>query len=461
MKIKKDEALKAARHELIRRGEFDWLMHEGQRELAGFFEKGTSTITVFNCPRRFGKSYFMVLLAIKYAYKKANSQIRVAAPTAKQIRSIFVPLINQILSHFPNDRMPLHANNTWTFSNGSKIILAGADYKEGDALRGVASDLILVDEAGFTKNLRYLVQDILLPQTLTTGGRVILASTPPKSIDHPFSREYIPRAVSENAYIKKTIYDNPLISQSTLNKYIEECGGTETDTFKREYLCELISDTSALIIPEFKLDQHVKKDPVPPYYKAYVGCDFGLKDFTAIIFGYFDFTRQVLVIQDEYIANYKTTEEIGKAIKEREAQLWKPGQEVERLGDNELQILWDLHRTHGISIKPAMKYDKEAAIAAVRDQFSRGGIEVWPNCKNLIHQLLSGIWNTKRTTFERSESVGHCDAIDALVYLNRHIRRRDNPNPAAKFSHHTHYIPPKPKGDHSEWGKVFKIKGKA
>ncbi len=452
-------AILAAKHALIRKGKFDWLLHEGQKELTRFFDTNGARITVLNCPRRFGKSFWIVQTAIKHAMLNAKSQVRVAAPTQKQIKSIFIPLVDQILNQFPKDLQPEHSNGTWTFKNGSKIILAGADYKEGDALRGVASDLILVDEAGFTKNLKYLVQDILLPQTITTNGRVILASTPPKSMDHDFSNTYIPRAVAENAYLKRTLFDNPMITPEKRAEIIIECGGEDTDTWKREYMCELISDSSALIIPEFRADIHIKQNPMPHFFKPYVGCDFGLKDFTAIVFGYFDFNRQTLVIQDEFIANYQTIEQIGEAIKKTEERLWKGTKfPPDRFGDNELQTLWDLARTHGLSIKPALKYDKETAISSLRTCFQSNKIEIWPACKKLIHQLQNGTWNDKRSTFERSESTGHCDAIDALIYLNRHIRRRDNPFPTQTYSHQTLFIP-KEKKDHGEWGKVFRLKG--
>jgi hypothetical protein len=459
MAVNKDAVKLAAKHTLIRRGQIDWLLHRGQKELTEFFDHNKARISVFNCPRRFGKSYWIVWLAIRHAIKNPGSQIRVAAPTQKQIRSIFVPLVDQILAQFPIEIQPEHANGTWAFTNGSKVILAGADYKEGDALRGVASDLILVDEAGFTKNLGYLVQDILLPQTITTNGRVVLASTPPKSMDHDFSNTYIRRAVADNAYLKRTIFDNPMITEAKRAEIIIECGGEDTDTWKREYMCELISDSSALIIPEFRADIHIQKHPVPHFFRPYVGADFGLKDFTAVLFGYFDFNRQVLVIQDEFIANYQTVQQIGDGIKRIENELWpKHNLEPIRVGDNELQTLWDLARVHGIHIKPAMKLDKETAISSLRTGIQSNKIEIWPNCKNLIHQLQNGTWNDRRTTFERSETTGHCDAIDALIYLYRHLKRRENPFPVQTYSHQTHFVP-KEKPDIGEWGKIFKLKG--
>ena len=61
----------------------------------------------------------------------------------------------------------------------------------------------------------------------------------------------------------------------------------------------------------------------------------------------------------------------------------------------------------------------------------------------LIEHLRNAIWNTNRTTFERSEKHGHYDAVDALKYLVRVVDWRKNPTPAILpgVFRHTHIIP--------------------
>lgn len=461
IKSKEDRQILLAKQELIRRGNLSWRLHEGQLDLSKGWKESKHTITVWNCARRFGKSYELLNEAVEFCLNNPGAQVRYAAATQKQVKTIIVPLIDDLLSLFPIDCMPLHANGIWTFPNRAKLILAAADYKDGDALRGVASDLVVVDEAGFVKKLKYLVQDILLPQLLTTNGRLIMASTPPRSIAHEFV-EYVQLAVKDNSYSKKTIYDNPRLSTFQIEEVIRQCGGKDSDTFKREYMCELISDSSARIIPEFDEKQHVRKVQIPVYYQQYVGADFGLKDYTAILFGYLDFTRQKLVIQDEQVFNYKTTQEMAEAVKAVEERLWKDHtRQAIRIGDNELQTLWDLQAQYKLTFKPAVKYDKEAAIAQLRDGFVHGRIEVWPNCKNLIHQLNNGVWNEARSSFERNDSLGHCDAIDALIYMYRHINWRLNPIPEVHPNKHIQFIPtekPNSKEGLDAWRKIFKVK---
>jgi len=38
-----------------------------------------------------------------------------------------------------------------------------------------------------------------------------------------------------------------------------------------------------------------------------------------------------------------------------------------------------------------------------------------------------GIWNDARTQFARTKALGHCDAVDALLYMVRNVDRTNNP----------------------------------
>lgn len=459
MALSKEQAKLLAREELVRRGDLSWLLHPGQQALAKRFYATDGKVTVWNCSRRFGKSYMLVVLALEQCLRKKGMQVRFATSTQKQIASIFEPLMDQILLHFPKDCLPSKNQNVWKFPNKSTLTLAGADYKDGDALRGVGSDLIIVDEAGFVGNLKYLVQDILLPQLLTTNGRLIMASTPPKSMGHDFVT-FAQQALEQKTYERRTIYDNAMLSKPIIDAVKIQCGGEDTDTFKREYLCEFISDSQSRIIPEFNELIHVKKEPMPTHYQPYTCFDFGLKDHTAVLFGYLDFLRQKLVVQDEIIVNYKTTKEIAEMVKKKEAALWG-NRKVERFGDNDLQILWDMGREYGLNIKPAIKFDKDAGIANCRDKFMFERIEVWPNCHSIIFQLKNGVWNDKRTSFQRDEVMGHCDALDALIYMVRHIKWKANPVPARIPNPYTEWVPEQPKyKEQRDFSRLFNIRKK-
>lgn len=449
------------KHELIRRGELAWLLHSGQKDLYDFYKGCKNKFVVFNCARRFGKSYLLVIIALEHALKHPGAQIRFATDTKEHIQSIFTPLINQILNEFPPDVRPVRAANSYKFHNGSELHLAGADYKNGDNLRGTSSDLIVVDEAGFVANLKYLVQDILMPQLMYSDGKLVMASTPPKSLAHPFADDYIPRAIKQDAYAKKTVFDNPRLTKKKIDELAEECRGYQTDTFKREYECELISDSSARIVPEFIAADHVKEMDLPDFFYPYTVLDFGVQDATAVLAGYVDFKRQKLVILDEFIGHNLTTQQIADSINRLEGRhfagnLHKPT----RFGDNDLQILLDLGKIYKLHVQATQKYEKDQALANLRDLFLMNKIEIHPRCKSLIHQLSNGVWNKTRNSFERSETMGHCDAIDALIYFARNARFKNNPTPAPVYSQHTHVVRPANKAVDDVYLKMYNLKRK-
>ncbi len=87
------------------------------------------------------------------------------------------------------------------------------------------------------------------------------------------------------------------------------------------------------------------------------------------------------------------------------------------------------------------KEDKLAAIHELRVEVGARRFKVKEKCKHTIRQMKVGMWKDERhTDFERTEGLGHLDAIAASIYLNRSIDRKLNPIPAhhgmSKFTHH-------------------------
>ena len=112
-----------------------------------------------------------------------------------------------------------------------------------------------------------------------------------------------------------------------------------------------------------------------------------------------------------------------------------------RVGDNEAQQLFDMHTEHGYYVNATDKDDKHAAINAVRLRFGNCRVKIKRKCVNILFQLKVGIWNTKKTEFERGENTGHLDGIDALVYLNRNVSLTHNPFPRQIINRETHFVP--------------------
>lgn len=418
------------------RGALGYLLHAKQKELFQRFDASSARRYVWCSTRRGGKSYAGCVRAVSQCIKHPGYQYRYAAPTQVMARGIVYPHISKILSDCPERLRPkVHRQEmTWSWPNGSVLKLAGCDGSNADRLRGGECHEAFIDEAGFVDDLRGVVEDVIMPMTLTTNGRVLLASTPPLSPAHPFA-EYVGKASASGDLYRYTIYDAPHIPREKADEYIEEAGGIDSPTARREYMAEIVIDESHAIVPEFS---RVKADIVldrerPEYCDTYVSADFGFHDLTVVLFAYWDFARARLVIEDEIAMQGASGIEVGLAVKATEKRLGYDA--PKRIADAPAQLLADLaHPTlgPGVAFAPAIKDDAEASLNALRMEIGRKRIEIHPRCRTLIAHLEYGTWNTQRTSFARADGYGHWDAIDALKYLLRSIARLRNPEPIVK-----------------------------
>jgi hypothetical protein len=410
------------------------LLHKMQLDAFARFRASSSRRFVLLWCRRGGKSYGGIAHAMAECIARPGIDYKFAAPTQDMARNIVYPHAQDILSTCPSDLQPKvnRASMTWTFANGSVLKLAGCDGLNADRLRGTSLDEAFVDEAGFVSDLRGVVEDVLMPQTITTNGRIILASTPPVSPAHPFAARYVADATVSGAIVRRTIYEMPHIPREKADEYIGEAGGPDSTTARREYLAEIVIDESLAIVPEFhKVRADIVRAAEPVQFRDwYVVGDFGFHDLTVVLFAWFDFERARIVIEDEIAMQGASGLDVGAAVaaKERELGVTKPS----RYADAPLQLLADIaSTTHGMGLPFAQppKDDADAALNALRMSLQRKEIEINPRCVVLIQHLAEGVWNDSRSSYSRAEGCGHWDAIDAIKYLVRVVNRRRNPTP--------------------------------
>jgi hypothetical protein len=449
-----------ARQKLWRRGILVWKLDSCQRQIYEKFKSNKNKITVISSSRQIGKSFTLIIIALEAAYQNKNMQIKYAAQTQKAVRKIIQPTLQKILEDCPKDIRPKYDRHegAYIFPTGSKLFIEGLSDGNAENLRGTAMHLGIVDEGGFVPDLRYIIDSILLPQTSTTRGRLILCSTPPRSSKHEYN-DYLREAQFNDAYVKKTIYDwyndtrndppelRDRITLETIEDLKKAAGGEDSSSWLREYMCQIISDGTDSIFPEF-LDPALRRDitrenEMPEICDKYVSLDLGWHDYHAALFAFYDFRKNKLIIQDEIFMQGKNTNTalLASIIKQKEAALWTHPDTGElmqpfmRVADDDMITLNDLEQLHGVSFTPTKKDNKESAINEARIRLAAKDIEISPNCKNLLVQLESGIWargrdgQTKRS-FARLAGVGHFDLLDAFIYLVRNIQWSRNPFPA-------------------------------
>lgn len=433
------------KHELIRRGIFcEWLLHPEQKEVyhltVELREQGETDPIVGAWSRKGGKTFTSMAIAFEFCNKIPNFQVFAFAPKKDQINRFLTPIAKELTALFPKDKQPTRKYSKWEFPNGSVIELLGADYQDGDTARGAFADMIIIDEAGFlTVSLEYLYKSIVLPMIQHTNGQVIILSTMPKSRDHEYIK-YLEAAIEEKRGFKKNIYQ--LTQYNTNPKKIERiikaCGGKDSHAFRREYMCEAITDPEFQIIPEFDINLHAKTiDDLPTrptHYQSYTVIDFGFKHYTGVIFGYYNFEEGMVIAERELLMRGKSTKELADAIKKNEEELWgdhirATGVKPYRIGDNNSQLCHDLSKDHNLTVMAVKKKSLQAMVGALRANINTR-YNISPDCVKLRNQLENGIWNDDRTKFEETGDGGHSDLIAALIYLNLSVKWHKNPFPA-------------------------------
>lgn len=427
-KISKSQAIKT----LWQRGVLSFKYHSGQKVIEEKYNQVEGKLFVANISRRFGKTYWACTKAIETAL---NSKTKSIIATAFQVdcESIVTPIMFDILKDCPKNIYP-HFNKTkkrFEFRNGSTIEILGLD-KNSNKLRGnKLNGLVILDEAGFIQNLSYLYSSIIMPATMYSDAKVIMISTPPVSPEHSF-KSFCEKATLENAYVKLTIYDNPMVTPQEILEYKKECL-TETD-FQREYCAEFVTDANSQIVPEFNYDKHTFKDSQRDeyfqFYRKYICFDLGTIDPTAFIFAYYDWKQQKLIIESEeiLIGNEVTLSNINNVLTEKPKALTYD-QIFRTISDsNERILINDLNSTHKKDVITVKKDEIFAMNAHLRQMFKDDKILISESCKNLISQLMYGVWNKNKTDFARMNGH-HNDFIAAITYLSRSLSEEYSPIP--------------------------------
>lgn len=446
----------AIKHELWRRGDLDYLRHPGQRLISQAVKAMTATISVLHAARGYGKTHGALVDCCELGLAKPNMRMIFAAPTREEAKKIVAAVMPNIIGTAPPELKPIwHASDhLYRFpSTNSTLIIEGADDDRGNHLRGPHAHYIVCDEAGFWRHAHYVVKSVLLSQArrtkrLTGGvpGRIVIQSTSPESVGHEFVG-LCEEAKRNDAYRSFTVHDNPRMTEEDKQTEAEEMSGLRGElawkatNVRRELLCEFVTETNRAVVPEFDASLHVVDSfEMPTFADTFTFLDLGLVDLTHALFCYWDFVRAVLVVVDEISGNYIRTKDFAEMVKEKERELWghlpsfgapmssHNRSPHDRFSDNDAQILYDL-AGYGVNCAPAIKTDPDAMIHRVRTMFQGRKIEIHRRCKSLIHQLQVGIYNERRTDYERIPGAGHLDGIDALKYGIRMMDQHRNPVP--------------------------------
>jgi hypothetical protein len=311
---------------------------------------------------------------------------------------------------------------------------------------------------------------------------MILESSAPDQIDTDWERIFLPDARVRDAHAAATIEDNPLLSRFEKDEFIAAMGGRGHPDCEREYFNVIAVNPASRVVPEFDESRHVQDWPRPRHAHCYTSADPGTRDLFGLLWGYWDFGRAALYIEQDWAEPNALTRDVAAVIRRTEQELWgapdpagdardrftlreakravagatdvelvdrwhpqtgaPPGtltwfdgkflraNPYQRVSDIDLRLCADLQSEYGLAFQAIRKDSLEAMLASFRDALSLGKIVIHPRCVKLVAHLKAARWNKNRTDYERTTAHGHYDLLAAAVYLWRLVdgNRHMNPN---------------------------------
>lgn len=468
----KQRIIQAARneaaYELWSDGDLDYILHDDLQTRCHRFtcnwkesHPNSALPIIWDMHRASGKTFMLCLMCAERGMRYPGQEIRFGAETEGKCEQIVEPNFRKIFQEFmpegfiaeyrKDKASPYYElwNPTWPEgSYPSRIWIIGCR-ERADIHRGKRSHMVVLDECREIDEFEYVAKVVFGPHFATMENPVyIMSSTPPESMDHAWSRIYRTQAMEEGRYFCGPSRDhngyegNKDWSEEDDQRMLEVFRSKESTDWKREMLCEHISDPTRLLIPEFDRKIHVRDSyERPEFYIPVVVADGGYIDYFACLYGYVDFVHQKLIVEDSIIEKRLNLGQIHQKTRKLAEDLYaepmvdecgnmKMGFKVNprRHADMKPVELAELDEVYHWPFVAADNHDPDSQIAALRDRMARNQIIILSKNEVLIRQLGNAIRDPKGK-LTRSEEYGHWDAVMALVYMARVAPWNVNPRP--------------------------------
>lgn len=474
------------------------------REIDALFDN----LWVDECARRDGKTAKWLVADVEESIRRPGARGLIATPQQKAIGGIIVPLTKILFKNAPKRYFPEYHTTRgadheclYISATDSVIKLVGLD-RHPDATRGQFLDFAHITEAAFVKGLEELVTAVLMPQfRYRPWAWLAMETSTAKAPDCDFNRIFREDARLRGTYRRRTISENPTLTPEEIEHEERRSGGKNSSVTRRELYCEEVRDPDEMVVPEFDETVHVvdpRHWPRPRYALAHVGIDPGTTDPLGMVWLYFDWLRQCIVVEGAWMKANASTGEVVRVTQDFERELWgsshreagerrreltiadairvtgdhkvlevdddaltywdhgewslKPNP-YSRVSDIANRFILDLNTDYGMNVRPADKSpgSKEADTEHLRTLFEARPVKIVilknGRTEKLIEQLRSGMWNTDdnnhRTDWQRSKTLGHLDCLAALKYVVRDVIWTRNPNRPGFVEPQApdHYIP--------------------
>lgn len=212
---------------------FDITLNPTQKDLLALIEN--NKYVVANISRQQGKSVLAKVLATMWLFER-NKFISYVTVSLKLAKKMF----KDITSVIPQNLLVTCNASDLTIETITGSTLQFYSSEQGDKIRGITNNYLIIDEVAFLKNDKDLWYGILQPTIKVKGEKVLFISTP-NGVDSLFYDLALKAQNTRNwGYIKRTVFDDSYCPD------IEELrNSTPKIIFDQEYMCEFIAGANS------------------------------------------------------------------------------------------------------------------------------------------------------------------------------------------------------------------------
>lgn len=422
------------------RGDLGYKLHAGQLEIKRHIEENGSDEVLLLIARQWGKSFFSVTDCSEFCIKNPGAITRIAAPNLNQADDIVSDNIAPIFEDAPEGLIQKHRSKKRWRIGASELRLGMTKKSHSNTLRGGNAKRVYLEEGGFVKSdeYKYAHRSIIGPQLMRSMGKCIHITSVSEDPGHYIHTEILPSCKLSGSLYMRDIYHNPQLTLDHINRLARRMGGIGSEEFRRECLNIIEKSPTLVCVPEYVDELHSIDFEFPEHATWLTTVDWGgSRDKTVALLMYYDFEMGARRVWDERVFNRNTpTKVIIPEIRKMEEEIAERDPRaylnLRRFVDAQAQHLIDLRNDYNYDASLPNKDDKFAGVNKVRTCIGRS-LFVHKRCEFLRVTLDNGIWNKNRTDFERTDALGHMDAIAALAYGNRMLDTHTNPAPPTKL----------------------------
>jgi hypothetical protein len=336
-----------------------------------------------------------------------------------------------------------------TADDGIMKFGGNATQDEREKNRGPYWDRVGIDECQSQKQLRYLVESIILPTLIDKAGQLAMGGTGPRVRGTYWEEVFLgvkpdgTPVYSDALRLNWNLTHNPFIPdhEHQLEMIRAEKNLKETDPlYIREYLGRIAYDDDALVLrlteensfDDAQLKAWIDSQPVTDV-RFSSGLDFGFEDADALAVVCYSISLPQRFLVYEWKANRKGTEEIAQACRAGIdyvntspifSKVVNKNFDIHADTGGNAITPFDLNNTYHLPIQAAYNQEKEMAFELLQDETRRGVFK----CRKdgpLWDESLKTIYKRNeqdQLTREIDDETYHPDQMRAVHYAMRPIQ---------------------------------------